>query len=857
VVASISIVAASFDSKIVLNASVSYDTIQIQAYNQAGVALNGPITLGKNKAMFTYDKIDTSKEVDDAVFTLTFTYSGKSYTASVHYSVKATYNTTVASMAIDAGSMNGSYYLGDSVDYSTIYVKLLNSDGYILSRVALSDSRLSHSEIDLTSAGQLGTFTFKVTYTEGSLVLNDQASYTVYAAEQKNAPTGWVASDVYNSYLTRKHEVSALKDGTTSSFMKDAPYRMGNYNAVVLGPKIKAVTSAGAPVDYARLYDTTVKLTDASGTELALSDYFASSDIEKLTTTGEVNFLDTVTGQFKLIYSYNGSTDKTKFPDITYDVTVVSGYNINTAEDLFVLNNATNANQENYLPLDLNPYREAQGYPKDSSGNYLTFDSGVFQADITIDKTNLPSAFLWTKAEGAIDDVVNTYKDGSYLVHFIPKLGHETLDVYGNYHKLTLSDDLPKIVTPVGDRGGQAKASSTSHVDSHAAIFSNLIWKGEQPSDTPSDGYNPNSGIHIHDLQAVGNQGITDLDLSTEGGPLFFKDVYGKNSIDNCVMGKFFLSAINGSNDFTFDTSTKALFSFAPTLEVNNCRISDTYSCSLFNYNIGTINVTNSELRHAGGPLIFNQGHDYTASDVTNGLTQDKWLPNNIVIDSDSILDNKVSGIGGWFSIYGVTGAMATLMNLNPLFQAKGKTFVTSDNGVKKMDLLALNMVKSASAGAADAAFYGSTQIGSEKIIDYREGKSALETGIANAATDSGASYKQALYSSDFGIMYMLNNGGTTPFFKTISAAGVSNYAGVYATDATNLSTYSLVNPKTLLTQEAADAPVASDFYKAGYLGIYTMGKALGGDPGNPSKYSQYLGSDAYGIVTSLSDYSA
>lgn len=852
----ISIVESSFNSKIVLNATVNYDAIQITAYNKAGDVLGDPVSIGKNKTSFTYAAIDTSKAVEDAVFTLTFTFSGKSYTATIHYSVQATYNKTITAAKIVQASVSSKYYLGDTVDYSTIQINLLNSDGFVLSTIAATDAAITHSTIDLTSeTGKTGTFDFTITYTSGTLTLSDKVSYTVYTSEQKATPTGWVASPAYSSYLNSRNSTSAVKDGTTSSFMEKSAFHLGNYNAVNLMPVISAADSQGNPTTYTRLYDTTVTLTDGNDNPLILSDYFETTDIEKLSTTGDVNFKNTVTGDFKLIYSYSGSADKTKFPDITYAMSVVSGYNINTASDLFVLNNATSDKEESSIngKLDLTAYREAHSFPKDDNGNYLTFANGVFQADITITKDNLPSVYLWSKADGCIDDVVGTYKDGSYLVHFVPSDANKTLNVYGNYHKLTIGDDIPKIVTPVGDTGGQAKASGTAHVDSHAAIFSDFIWKGEVSS--LGDNYNENVGMTVQDLFAVGNQGITDSDLSYQGGLIFMKNFFGKSTIENCITNKFFLSAINGPTDFSI--ANNAVVSFNPHLNVINSRASDTYSCSFFNYDVGTITITGSELRNAGGPLIFNQGHGYTATDVSGGLTQDKWEPANVIVDADTVLENKVSGTGGWFAIYGVETALATLMNLNSLFQAKSKTFVTVDNSVNKMNLLALNMVESASASATAAAMCGGTTIGVEPIVAYQNGKSTLEAGIANAASDSGAAYQQALYTTDYGLNYMLKNGGTTTFFKTMKDATTANFAAVYATDATNLSTYSLVNPKTFLTKQATDGVVSTDFYKKGYMAIYTMGSDLGGDASDPTKYSAYLGSNAYGVVTTLDDYSA
>ena len=139
--------------------------------------------------------------------------------------------------------------------------------------------------------------------------------------------------------------------------------------------------------DYSNV---SVKLTTASDTEteLKLSDYF--DDVDALTTTGKIDFKTGKIGDYVLSYLYDKNSDVTNFPEISYKLSVVEGYNITNAKELNVVNN-----QETYYTSDvalktsLDNFRTANNIPSTDIANV------VIQNDIEIRKSDLPDYYVW------------------------------------------------------------------------------------------------------------------------------------------------------------------------------------------------------------------------------------------------------------------------------------------------------------------------------------------------------------------------------------------------------------------------------------------------------------------------------
>jgi hypothetical protein len=865
----IAIKSGSLDTKILKDATVNYSGLVVVAYNAEGEIL-GEITTGNfSKNNITYTSIDTSVVTDDAIFTLTWVLNGKTLTATLHYSVEVTYNLTVTDAVLADGSVAAVYYVGDTPDYSTIKVKLLNSDKLTLSTIDVTDSRLTHTNFDLSAEGTGKQITIVVTLADGKK-FTFTASYAVKDAELKNPATGWTMSARYSAYTASYNSATDVKSSTAASntFMEQAPYVMGNYNAVNLAPTIHALSS-GSVIDYAKLHDTSVKVYQEDTEVTDLTTVFESADIAALTTTGDINFKDTVTGNFSLVYSYNGSTDKTKFPDITYKIKVVSGYNVFSVKDLFVLNNAQTTNQENGgsgltnpLHIDLTSYRAANNFPKDSSGNYITFDNGVLQADLEITKDDIPATFLWSAADdGCLAKYYGSLKNSCYLIQHVTDDAHPTFTFYGNYHKLSLQDPtdvdqskntgFPWIVDTTFTGKDQGTATDTQ-VQPTSALFSTTgTWRS---TSTPS--YSPaGMAFNVRDLASTGNQGISAQSTAGKnGGLIFYKGDLDSESIENCILNSYFIHAENsGYWSYTAASGTTAAsISYnAPTLNLVKNRMNDTFAQMVLNYHTGTINVTDCDMHAAGGPMFINMGAPMNLTAAN--MADDTYLKGPgawINVDTSTVLDNFVAGDAGWFSFMGATAQMAQIKALSALMTAGSyKGYVKTENSVTKLNLIGLNMVATGSATLADGSFYGGMTIGGTHYVDYQSGYSTLTAGIANAASDGGAAYKASLYSTDFGDLY-LTQGTSSPQFKTIDSSGNAHYGAIY--QASGSTSYSLVNPKMFLTSTASDGVLDSGFGTGSYLTIYTGGSSRGGSVADPTTFGNYQGSNSMSIIVAL-----
>ena len=845
----------SISTKFILNAEVNYDSLAIETYNKSDELIH-TMTYAKNKKAFSFDRIDTSTEVNDATFEVKVTINTIVFTASVKYSVAKTYDKTATKIVVQG--VSNKYYVGDELDLSKITISVQNKDSIELEKVKGNAAGVTCTGFDSTKAGNIALV---FSYDSLSSTINT----IVYEAERRFTPTNWTANSKYTTFQNELKNVSTEKDGQhNTSFLETTSFYLGNYNAVNLMPVINAIDPADndKSITYQSMYDVTAKLfTQESETELTLADYF--DDVNLLLTKGEVNFKDTVTGKFNLRFIYP-SENKESFPDLSYDLDVIDGYNVNNATELFALDNTdlVNRNQEDLsTPTGgLKDFKEKNNLP------VKNFANGIIQADISLDANNIPSSFLWTeesiKAAGGSDmTLAGTFRDYLFLVNHIPSLNQKTFGIYGNCHKISLSE------LPMVEADANAKRPENGvPVESHAAVFGFDIEQFRI-----IDGFDDYK-VFVRDLSSTGNQQKTATADYTKSGLCYLK-TFVDTTVINCISGQYYLAYLTGGHFDSNASSNTAYVDTAPNnpeLNITSTRIYDTSNCHVFNYKETNVNIFNSEMRDSGGPLIINQSAHYDPTDrklaaaykKANGTDprHGSWIN----IDSSTVLVNQVTGQGGWFKINGAESGINQLKTLDPLFNAQlQKTFLKSttvgETTTSTVNLVAVNMLASSTSDTETGAFYGGTKIGSNDIVDYESGREALETAVSNIASDSGASYATELGKSDYSSLYLLSNASSTPLFKT-QKDGVSSYASVYSATPADTSTLRLTKPSYDMTSNPVTLLKGSTDFGSGsdnYMGIYTLGSAQGGNPADPTKYSEYEGANCFGVVVTLSDYSA
>jgi hypothetical protein len=876
----IKIVEGSIATKYIINAPVDYEGLKVTLYASDGKVIGNQVSYSKNKSLFTLGTIDTST-AGTRVFTVDLLLNGVNhFQDSVNYSVSNEYDPVITKIKITSG-VDSVYYSDSTIDYSLIKISLLNAEDYALESINATSAKIVRTDIDLTKTSVTKTFTVKYTLTGGT-VAQDSKDYYVRATEERNKPTGWTIGGAYKLYKDQYIKVleTPIKDGSDhSTFMSKAPYYMGNYNSVNLMPVISANTPSGGAYIYTSLHNTQVELYKHGETaKLELGDYF--DDVNALTTTGLVNFKNTVVGSYDLVYKYVDPVYH--FADLKYEINVVNGYNINNVYDVFAINNNTDYQSNEGADIKIADYKTQHNLPDEN------FDNVVFQCDVTIKKSDIPANFLWTSTElsniGGSQDLVGSLKDHSVLLNHPLSVNHPTFNLYGNYFKLSLFAKYTTVddkVTPdpenfpfvKGDIDGK-KPETNVPVESHAQVISGMMDNGygslADTNPTTAQAKHKvtaNYRFNIYNLATTGNQGVrSDSDYTTSG--IIFYKARSTGEVKNCIISSYYLGVIADGNfdpKWNTDNSLNYNYSAIHVINIDSTRLFDCGNCCIFNYQENTINIINCEVRTAGGPLVINQSARYSHDDrircaniVSTGGVEIRY-GSNVVIDNATIMENWVTGQGGWFKINGAEAIVAQLSLFNPLFNTLGTSFLKTENSQNFMNMLVLNMVASSNTDNQAGGFYGYTKANSLNVIEHEKGRSELEAGIASVATDYGASYQKALYSYDYGNIYAIRSKSSeAPIFKTIKN-GVSSFASLY--QATSSDPYQLVNTKGYVTSSAADFALDADFAKeVGLFMMYVSGSSQGGDPADTTTYygtignedSGYSGANCYGLLTSL-----
>lgn len=641
--------------------------------------------------------------------------------------------------------------------------------------------------------------------------------------------TNWYASDKYTRYLSRYKSVDETKDGQTKAFMKASAYRVGNQNALDLGPHVEALLN-GNPISLADLsggassHDAvTYKVTEAGVDKTSTYLDVAAADPA---AKGLVKFTAAAAGKNVVLTFTYGNGTNANFPNISYNISVVDGLNVTDAKTFFALNNDTG--WYGVEGADASLTRTTSITTKIGVSALGNYNAGVFQSDLTLNKDDIPSYFIWQSGEKTekgddIDaSVVGSLKDESYFVQHRHSIAHPTFDIYGNYFKLSLGSDLPKIASGTFYDGGstpngKAPASGTP-VESHAAVFSD---KQEQylnivATHTSSDvatvkAYYETFKTNFYDLSSTGNHGVSNVADTTNAGLSFYK-AFDDAEVNNCVFNSYYIPVMDNGR---FNVSSGADAGLQPTVDIKNCRLTDSGNVAIFLYTEGTINVTNSEVRNAGGPLTIAYSARFSAADLATGFSHGSWI--NF---TGCTMENKVTGAGGWFSInVGAESLVLALKNIDPKMRALGKTFVYSGTGSNTyLNMLGLVMCDRPS-NTNPLTIKGGINI---DAVQYVDNTAEADKSAAFGTNNANNSNVIKVIKGTESLFAKVSDTGS----ELVDLSGNSLTAGYFGNKTTDQS-----KP-----------------YVTIYKGLW---QSFAGT------IAQYPGTDAYGILMTLSDYTA
>lgn len=718
---------------------------------------------------------------------------------------------TIESIKIVEGSIASSFYLDSTPDYSNLKVKTLNKSNEEIETIKVSEktSYFTYTEIDTSTLAKGKVFT--VTYKVDDRSFEDSITYDVIDHEYEIVSWSQNASyshSVEASFTNSK--LSSSEENLESGFLENRLYYIGNQNEANLLPQINALDENNTPM-VINFLPAGVSMSikeDGKEAELDASKYIENAG--SFLKNGLLKFKSDVTGSFVITLKVDSNP---ALKPIEYKVNVVNAYNATKGIDLYALANC----KASYYPYydstfnnDLKEFKEKNSIPETTAI--------VFQNDITFNKSDLISSYFWGD-DAVSSNVKGSFKDWIHIVdHTFDK--EESVVIYGNSHHLALNDNkkdpdcFPDILTESSTGTAQ---DAGEPISSHSTLFYGSFAEGVDPAKCNFD---------IQDLEVSGNLGVSAESTIKVGGPMFMKTEV-TSSFNNVNVSKFYMALMAVGNE-TVGNST---YDVQPTLNVNSCRFRDTFNASIYCYAGGTINIKNSELVNAGGPLLFlnPRTEDFSAyiSDISKlGKTE-------VNIDNKSFLSNKSEGKGGWFDAYSATTLAGQLINLDQLFATIGMSFLRKGNNVSKFNFLMVNLPINEEGitlpynkGGVNVTVRKGDNIVYSTVDDYAD-VYAKAAGFAGATTPEqqylkGRELCSALGNTFFGNNYAFSNQASMAFFAATNAEGEREFV-CPAVDATGQITglqrteYAILGAKGLAN--ATDSPTPTDIMKnEGYL---------------------------------------
>ncbi|MCQ2087853.1 MAG: Ig-like domain-containing protein [Bacilli bacterium] len=415
---------------------------------------------------------------------------------------------------------------------------------------------------------------------------------------------------------------------------------------------------------------------------------------------------------------------------VTYEVSVVKGYNVYTAKELsYADQRASGEESRESHGGDINflanwaEFKTANGLDPDYHPECL-----VFQDNINITVNDIPSGFFYSaedlknsnddKSIGSLKDSVDIYKYLGKTAATPEGSIENTLKVYGNYFTMDCSS-IPLIKRDSGSK------TEVGRVISHGALF--RIGNGS---------------MDLQDLKIKGNgkRAINEEDRVYGGGLIIFKEstktklVSTTNLISRQCFITYFGELPNEENPYI------------PEFEIRKCKSFDNYNSFIYNWG-GVCKAYDSIFGMCGGPVIIADHADFSGDPETNNADQLTYQIHGKAPESvfyDCTFDNYVAGTEAWFAQMGATGLVPQIKSMGDLMAPYGMTYVTNKNKVASLssaqdtvtmfNLIALNKVNGPSLSDVQKPACGEV-----KIVETGKSESVYNYARPNVARVDGA----------------------------------------------------------------------------------------------------------------------
>lgn len=369
------------------------------------------------------------------------------------------------------------------------------------------------------------------------------------------------------------------------------------------------------------------------------------------------------------------NSDEAWATPVSVEIKVVDAFNVYTAKQLSILENV------------------------DSNWDSIKFEMGVtaemvasvkgivLQNDISVTASDIPSSYTYTldkeilygDATDPANPVIKTAQEWGLTNTFLKEAEEtirgalerkvtegQTFDVHGNYYLLDLSK-LPLVSSITAAEGNTV-------VDGYGNDFSNatfIRFSGEETSKGTVTVKNLDSICNANRSQlcTVNKDGAVDTNRPVYAGGIIFMKMGAVNiTLDNVIGRTSFISYF--PEEYANVT-------------MNNIKMFDSYQSAMMVWGAADVNITNSTMERAGGPLFLMQ-HAY----LDNNDLRDKSIP-KVTVDAASSLKNPVTGEEAWFYSVGASEKVGQIKALGAAFAQIGKSLMDKDG---KLGLIAVVM---------------------------------------------------------------------------------------------------------------------------------------------------------------------
>lgn len=470
-----------------------------------------------------------------------------------------------------------------------------------------------------------------------------------------------------------------------------------------------------------------------------------------------INFTsNAVNKTFKITAHPKNIADGADIDDLVFEVKVVDGYNVYTADELSVM-----VNQYNYVSGNVSNGWQEFKQAKGLAG--VVANAVVLQNNITINNENIPSFYFWSQAEyDKISDsikaltnqnIVGSLKDNyEFYIYERDLTANENFGFYGNYFRIDYSN-LAKMVLDVKAGNGRTDGAGVKYI---AEADENNTQITGHTSIFKFKGVGKTCNLTIQDMSVFGN-GKRSADTRDSGGALLAKiqgvtSIVKNNSYSNCYIG------------FMFETSESSDIEQGLTSKLIDTTGYNSYNTLLYVYGVKDLLIEGGEYIGAGGPVMI----------VDHVAPKNGGFPSMVNVIGTK-LESFVTGNEPWFVSYGATALVPQIKAANAIYTAVGSTFLQKQKDYANKDISGMMNLKvvyksSSAEGLTPEVVKG--EVNYYNTREEYEKKAGYGLNMTTCSAQAVAVNQNLLQNSYTGAIYGMVEDAS---FATVADTGVTN----------------------------------------------------------------------------------